>query len=1046
MNSQDSDLFFHPSNDVTKEKNAVKGSMSNIYSVEIGDETHYHYPEQRLPKELTLSIPKTHPHDIVGRKEDLEQLHELLTTQKRVVVVNGLGGIGKTTLAQVYVCKYYDEYQHIAWITQKQGSIINDFVNPSCGLIKNLGVETTSAEAELLFEEIVRKLKGITSKPNLLIIDNGTESLKKYLDMLPSQPQWHLLVTSREEINGFHLQQLGLLNEEQAVALFKRYYAPGKLNDQNIKELVMTVGYHTLTIEILAKTADTHRYDAATLKRSIEKNLKANIEVRHNPSGSIEKVGTYLQAVFNLSRLNGNEIWMIKQFTCLPITFHTYDLLYELFFGEDEQYASTFSETLRGIVRKGWLLQNKPSDSYKMHPVIAEVVRKTQIITTEDIKRLIVLITHKLAIDQSKDNPVDKFEWIPYGQAVLAHCTGNKPRGTAILQNALALVLKALGDYHGARALLEKAVKSNEKGFGRNRRLRMIHCSNLAAVLKELGDYQGSRVLFEEVLQYNEKKFGKDHPKTAQSHSNLAVVLTELGDYQSARFLLEKAMQSDERSFGEDHPITAIRYTNLATVLQAIGDYQSAKFLLEKALRSDEKNFGEDHPTTAHSCSNLAVLLNALGDYRRAKILSERAFQFYEKNFGEDHPVTAQSCSNLALVLNDLNDYQNTKLLMEKVVRSNKRNLGEDHPVTAASYTNLATTLKELGDYQGAKLLLEKALQFYEKNFGEDHPATALGHSNLAVILSGLGDHQRAKLLLEKAVKSDERNFGVGHPVTAVKYSNLALVLNKLKDCQSARLLLEEAVRSNEKNFGEGHLVTGVSYSYLAGLLHELGDYSGAISLLVRSLQFAEKNFKDHPVTALKYSDLAMVCHKFGDERQAFDLLEMARDILIKAFPEEHPYMKVIKRNFNSILMEPISVLLATAAGYILKAVAQSKTAENVKEEILERFWKWIKPFFIKVMPKIEEKVDDPETEAQIYKRLKELIKDESFLGQLAQHVKNLMQAGIKEKNIIKGDVKGIGKIKVGDKGFFRNEIYDRKNIVEGDVRNAEEFTLGDGH
>jgi ATP/maltotriose-dependent transcriptional regulator MalT len=100
-----------------KQKNIAR-DISNVHSVRIGDETHHHYAETKLSKELTLNIPKTHPDDIIGREDDLQSLRDLLCNDKRVVVVNGLGGIGKTTLVQVYVSKYYDDYEHIAWVTQ----------------------------------------------------------------------------------------------------------------------------------------------------------------------------------------------------------------------------------------------------------------------------------------------------------------------------------------------------------------------------------------------------------------------------------------------------------------------------------------------------------------------------------------------------------------------------------------------------------------------------------------------------------------------------------------------------------------------------------------------------------------------------------------------------------------------------------------------------------------------------------------------------------------------------------------------------------------
>jgi hypothetical protein len=101
-----------------------------------------------LPKELTLKIPKIHPSEVIGREKELEELHQLLFDNKHVVVVNGMGGIGKTTLVQAYMSLYYDDYQHIVWISQSnETDIKNDFVNAE-GLKENLKIATEGKDID----------------------------------------------------------------------------------------------------------------------------------------------------------------------------------------------------------------------------------------------------------------------------------------------------------------------------------------------------------------------------------------------------------------------------------------------------------------------------------------------------------------------------------------------------------------------------------------------------------------------------------------------------------------------------------------------------------------------------------------------------------------------------------------------------------------------------------------------------------------------------------------------------------------------------------
>ena len=754
-----------------------------------------------IPKELTSKIPKVHISEVIGREKELEELRSLLFDNKHVVVVNGLGGIGKTTLAQAYMSLYYNDYQHIAWVSQSSdNSFINDFVNTE-GLKENLNIKVETEDLQRIFESILKELKALPQKPNLLLIDNAESNLSNLIDYLPHQPNWHLLVTSRESIERFYMKELGFLSPEKALELFKNHCELIQ-DDQGIKDLLRTIDYHTLTIEILAKTAQKQHTNITKLKTAIETDLKAGVYIKHKGE-KIEKVFSYLASIFDLSKLHTQEDWLMKQFACLPAEFLSYEQLLEFTAPEDENEES-FGETLAELVTKGWVLANTETDSYKMHRIIAEVATYKLNIKVADVENLIDTVTQKLSLDQTKDNPIDKFQWIPYGKAIVSNFEDETDTKIATLQNNLALVLQELGDYEGAKRLLEKAKNSAEKNFGEEHPTTAVRYSNLALVLKDLGDYEGAKRLLEKAKNSAEKNFGEEHPTTAVRYSNLALVLKDLGDYEGAKRLLEKAKNSAEKNFGEEHPTTAANYSNLATVLKDLGDYEGAKRLLEKAKNSDEKNFGEEHPTTAVRYSNLALVLKDLGDYEGAKRLLEKAKNSDEKNFGEEHPYTATNYSNLALVLQDLGDYEGAKRLLEKAKNSDEKNFGEEHPTTAVRYSNLATVLKDLGDYEGAKRLLEKAKNSAEKNFGEEHPTTAANYSNLATVLQSLGDYERAKRFLEKAKNSDEKNFGEEHPTTAVSYFNLGMVLFNLKDT-NATFYVEKAYNVYRNHLGEQH-------------------------------------------------------------------------------------------------------------------------------------------------------------------------------------------------------------------------------------------------
>jgi len=613
------------------------------------------------------------------------------------------------------------------------------------------------------------------------VIDNATQEVAKFKDYLPKAPTWQVLITSRQELGFAKKVALGFLSPSAAMELFYEHYQLDK-NDELVQSILSTIDYHTLTIELLAKAMQKRRVQpiAKIISLLEDKGLaigrKIGLEVGHSKGEKIERLFPYLQAIFELGEMTAKEIYLLKQFIGLPATFIALSDLMDLL-GIQEENEAQWDDTidaLDSLKEKGWLIYEEQIRAgvsepfYKMHRVIQDVLHINLKPTYEEVLNLIKNITEKLSIDQTKDNPIDKFPYILYGKRLLEIIPSSQSIDFSKFQNNLALVLQALGDYSGAKALLEKAIQSAEQNFGLDHPTTAVRYSNLALVLQTLGDYSGAKVLLEKAMQSDEHNFGPDHPTMAVSYSNLALVLQDLGDYSGAKVLLEKAMKSNEHNFGPDHPTTAVRYSNLASVLQDLGDYSGAKVLLEKAMKSNEYNFGPDHPNTVVSYSNLALVLQDLGDYSGAKVLLEKAMQSDEHNFGPDHPNMAVSYSNLATVLQDLGNYSGAKALLEKAIKSNEHNFGPDHPTTVVSYSNLAMVLKALGDYSGAKALLEKAMKWAEDNLGPDHPTAAVRYSNLASVLKSLGDYSGAKALFEKAYSIFETNLGANHPNTKV--------------------------------------------------------------------------------------------------------------------------------------------------------------------------------------------------------------------------------------------------------------------------------------
>jgi hypothetical protein len=371
----------------------------------------------KIPRELTL-IPHINPENILGRENELIKLFSELFNNKKVVVVNGIGGIGKTTIAQAYIGKYYDSYKHFVWVSQTGNHASKAFLE-NCELLENLNIDISRIPEKEQLRVVLNRQRNIEDKPNLLVIDNADQTLCSFYQLLPGYPNWHVLITSREKLEHFDHLELSFLQHDKAIELFKKHCTLGThQNINHISNLLKTVDYHTLTIEILAKTAQLQRISFDDLQIAIETDLQSKVLVDHCDN-EIGNVKSYLKSIFKLTQLSKNQLWILKQFCFLPSEYHSFNLLSELLQINRLSWESEFSETIEKLCTKGWLLKNNETDSFKMHKIISEVTIDQLNIQFEDIQILVAKVADLSFFMEDVDNFQPKARWIPFGDTII---------------------------------------------------------------------------------------------------------------------------------------------------------------------------------------------------------------------------------------------------------------------------------------------------------------------------------------------------------------------------------------------------------------------------------------------------------------------------------------------------------------------------------------------------------------------------------------------------------------------------------------------------
>lgn len=143
-------------------------------------------------------LPHTHNQYFFGREPLIASMHgELsgpagLTLRGTVLVLVGMGGVGKTTLVREYVDRHHATYAHVLWVNAaSQGSVLDSLRHhyDSVGL-----PVTEELHQRPSLNPVVRLLR--TERPTLIVIDNAADEAA-IQSLVPSVGLCRTLITSR---------------------------------------------------------------------------------------------------------------------------------------------------------------------------------------------------------------------------------------------------------------------------------------------------------------------------------------------------------------------------------------------------------------------------------------------------------------------------------------------------------------------------------------------------------------------------------------------------------------------------------------------------------------------------------------------------------------------------------------------------------------------------------------------------------------------------------------------------------------------------------
>ncbi|MCP5106464.1 MAG: tetratricopeptide repeat protein, partial [bacterium] len=224
--------------------------------------------------------------------------------------------------------------------------------------------------------------------------------------------------------------------------LFYNFYT-GKRDEPHLEKIVGRCGRHTLSVELLAKTAEHGAMPLKDLYELLEKkgfDLTGVVDhqvptLRH---GETEKTSFFkhLLKIFDLTGLTEGERFVLANLSVLPAMYiETGDVR--------DWLKLSDHEAVNSLVVRGWLRKQPGGFGIFMHQVIQEVVRYHTSPDEETCKNLIESLGNKLYLEPT-ENPIDKKRYIIFAETLL-RTIDKTDNSLADLSNNLALRFHDLG-------------------------------------------------------------------------------------------------------------------------------------------------------------------------------------------------------------------------------------------------------------------------------------------------------------------------------------------------------------------------------------------------------------------------------------------------------------------------------------------------------------------------------------------------------------------------------------------------------------------------
>lgn len=723
-----------------------------------------------LPSDLTiLDAEELRPvASFSGREEELAALGTALSQEGGIVVIHGLGGVGKSSVAREYAWRNREQYSIVWWLgAQTENGIIDGLLRLGAMFERDLD---QLADRRAAARRVINSLLGGLEKPILMVFDNLEEEglMRRWLPRTGSRA----LLTSRNaawsaDVTPIALQAWAL---DTAIAYLQRESGRTDLSDTAAHAIAERLG--ALPLALAHAAASLRQARVITPERYLD---RVNAYLKSAPRSAEYPQSVF--ATFNTAIAQAEkEAGGAAAVLAFAALFDPDAIPDELFRQPIEKYA----EGLQPILPEGGTaldLRSAIADDLRLDEALGALDRLSLLSfsptsRTNAVHRLVQLAARDsvagtgsawsecaATVADSAFPEVDFPAW-PQCERLLAHARSALnalPRESAFLPagrlaGRCAVYLRERGEYTGAEPLQRRALSMLEAALGCDHPEVGTSLNDLAQLRLLQGSYAEAESRYAGALAIFENQREPDPRKIGTVLNSLSCVYYEQGGYERAEPLLTRVLTIWEESLGSSHPNVARALNNLAGVYYAQGRYDEAETYAIRALTVAEVALGHEHPQVATYLNNVAEMHFIRKRYDEAEPLLARALTIWEQaGFGPEHPDIAMTLNVMGDVYEATERYEEAESVHTRALAIREKILGPDHQAVATSLNGLANANLRQRRYEKAETMLLRAKEIREKALGPDHPDLAIGLRDLAGVYEAQGRLEEARTTLARA-------------------------------------------------------------------------------------------------------------------------------------------------------------------------------------------------------------------------------------------------------------------------------------------------------